>query len=621
MLILIVLFLTVLDFLNVILLSRARDGAERAERERAKLRGREVALVLGPELLAAPAGSPERARLASSHLHRIALRFDLSRIAVWDSEGAEHAASADPASYAERLNGLDLDARDALRAGRAVASRMTPRSGGPGALVAAFVPVLDGSGRLAAIVEVQQAVPELGSLQEAFRLLVAAQAAGVVLIGVLVVFFGRWVSRPYRKIAAAAGEAGLAARGDAEPPDPDDLAAAFRAVADKLRAQERALETLGREGGGLADLVRFASGAAGAMTTGVMVIERRGRVAAANPAAESLLGMAKASSRGMELTAFGRGLEPLRDLVRGCIEDGRIVSREVLEIRIEAGRTEHLGVTITPVAGADSVDGILVLMTDLTEIRQVQEQVRLRENLVAVGQLSAGIAHEFRNALSTILGYAKMLEKRDDPRVHGPAREILTEVAAVGAQIDAFLLYARPPEPQRVAVDLSGLIRSCAQTAPSGVSVEVSGEFGMVTGDEGLLRRVFGNLFQNAAETGAESGRALVVRVTGRRTSRSLQVEVDDDGPGIPPEKRVQVFLPFYTTRARGTGLGLALVQRTMADLGGSVEAGDGPRGGASFRLRFPLAAAPSDGVGVTNHHGSSGLGERPSAPPRMGEL
>lgn len=621
MLILIVLFLTVLDFLNVILLSRARDDAERAECERAKARGREVALVLGPEVLAAPAGSADRSKFAGSQLRRIALRFDLSRIAVWDPEGAERAASADPASYAERLSGLDPDARDALRAGRAIASDMTPRSGGPGALVAAFVPVLDGSGRLAAIVEVQQAVPELGSLQAAFRLLVAAQAAGVVLIGVLVVFFGRWVSRPYRKIAAAAGEAGLAARGDAEQPDPDDLAAAFRAVADKLRAQEDALEALGREGGGLGDLVRFANGAAGAMTTGVMVVERRGRVAAANPAAESLLGMARGSSQGTEIGAGGRGLEPLRDLVRGCLEDGRIVSREVLEIRIDAGRTGHLGVTISPVTGAKGdVHGILVLMTDLTEIRQVQEQVRLRENLVAVGQLSAGIAHEFRNALGTILGYAKMLEKRDDPRIYGPAREILKEVAAVGAQIDEFLLYARPPEPQRVAVELEGLIRSCAQTAPSGVKVEILGEFGTVTGDDALLRRVFGNLLQNSADIGAEVARALTVRVTGRRTSRSLQVEVDDDGPGIPADKRAQVFLPFFTTRARGTGLGLALVQRTMVDLGGSVEAGDGPRGGASFRLRFPLAAPGGESASVTNYHGSSGLGERRGPPSAVGE-
>jgi C4-dicarboxylate-specific signal transduction histidine kinase len=80
------------------------------------------------------------------------------------------------------------------------------------------------------------------------------------------------------------------------------------------------------------------------------------------------------------------------------------------------------------------------------------------------------------------------------------------------------------------------------------------------------------------------------VRITGRVVSSGsgLQIDLEDDGPGIPPERRAQVFLPFFTTRARGTGLGLALVQRTLVDAGGSIEAAEGPRGGALFRIRLP---------------------------------
>ncbi|HZN55515.1 MAG TPA: ATP-binding protein [Candidatus Polarisedimenticolaceae bacterium] len=607
-LILIVLLLAVLDLANVILLSRARATAERAERERAKTRGREAALVLTAEALVAPAGSPERERLTPPSLGRLALRFDLARIAILDPAGKEIAASGDAPVYAARFGDLDASAREALRAGRAVASEMAPRSGGEGALLAAFVPVLDASGTVATIVEVQQAVPEIGWLQSAFRLLVAAQAAGVVVIGVVAMFFGRWVSRPYRKIAAAAGEAGITPRGAAERADPDDLASAFRAVADKLREQEDALGALGREGGGLADLVRFAGNAATGMATGIMVVERKGRIAVANPAAESLLGLATGRARGAELGVLAATAQPLADLVRKCLDEGRSVSREVLEARGARGRLGHLGVTISPVAGPrGDVQGALVLMTDLTEIRQVQEQVRLRENLAAVGQLSAGIAHEFRNALGTILGYAKMLEKRDDPRVHGPAREILREVDAVRAQIDEFLLFARPPEPQWSAVPLETLIRGCASSPPAGITVEVSGEFGTVTGDEGLLKRVFVNLLQNAADIGSEAGRPLAVRITGRRVAASLQVEVEDDGPGIPPDRRAQVFVPFYTTRARGTGLGLALVQRTIVDLGGTVEAAEGTRGGALFRLRFPTVTNRDTSSGRTEHEARTG--------------
>jgi PAS domain S-box-containing protein len=451
---------------------------------------------------------------------------------------------------------------------------------------------------------VQQAVPELGTLQRAVRLLVAAQAAGVVLIAVVVLFFSRWVSRPYRTLAAAADDAALAARAGSRVHDPDDLAAAFRAVADKLREQDHALTAMGR-GGGLADLVRFAAGAARAMGTGVLVVDRQGRLVASNAAGEDLLGLPAGSVQGLDIARLGSELKPLRDLIRACLDDGHSVSREVLELHFDAGRVGHLGVTITPVAtGKGEVQGALILMTDLTEIRQVQQQVQLKEHLAAVGKLSAGIAHEFRNALGTILGYAKMLEKRDDPRVHGPAREILKEVDVVRGQIDEFLLYARPPEPARAPVELEPLIRACAGVAPAGIRVEVSGEFATVAADESLLRRVFGNLLQNAADIGAEAGRVLLVRITGRRTAGAVQIEVDDDGPGISPDKRDQVFLPFFTTRPRGTGLGLALVQRTVVDLGGSVEAGEGSRGGASFRLRLPIAALPAEGV--TNRDSSS---------------
>lgn len=607
-LVLIVVFLAVLDLLNVILLTRAREDAERAERERAKARGREVARVLGPEALVAPAGSPDRAGLTSAGLSRIALRFDLARVAIWDASPHETAASGEAATYAISMYGLDEASRDALRAGRAIATDMVPRSGGDGALISAFIPVLDTSGHLAAVVEVQQTVPELGSLQSGFRLLVAAQAAGVVLIAVVVLMFGRWVSRPYRALAAVAGSTGLAPKSAEALTEPDDLAAAFRAVAEKLRDQESALSAMER-GGGMSDLIRFAAGAAAAMSTGVAVVERSGRLVAANPAAGELLGLPSGPVRFDATDRPDLGTGALQDLVRACLAEGRAVAREVLEMRLPGGRTGHLGVTISPVAGArGEVQGALVLMTDLTEIRQVQEQVQLREHLAAVGQLSAGIAHEFRNALGTILGYAKMLEKRDDPRVHGPAREILKEVDAVRAQIDEFLLYARPPQAQRGPLDLEPLVRACSETAPAGLTVEVSGEFGIVSGDEALLRRVFGNLLQNAADIGAEAGRPLLVRIAGRRTAGAVQVEVEDDGPGIPPEKRSQVFVPFYTTRARGTGLGLAFVQRTIVDLGGTVEAGDGPRGGASFRLRLPLLAATP--VSVTNRDSGSHVPE-----------
>jgi hypothetical protein len=261
-LVLLVLFLAALDLMNVVLLARARDEVERAERERAKTRGREAALNLGPDALAS--GIPPSA----ADIARLARRFDLARIAVLSADGSVLVESAPAPAPSKPFGALGPDERGAIGAGRAVATDMTPASGGGSARLTAYVPILDPAGRLASIVAVDQSVPELGRLHLAFRTVVAVQAGAVVLIGVAVLLFGRWVSRPFRRLATAAGEAGITKPSDAASTDPDDLAAAFRGVVEKLREQEAALTALGREGGGLGDLVRFARGAARSMTTG-----------------------------------------------------------------------------------------------------------------------------------------------------------------------------------------------------------------------------------------------------------------------------------------------------------------------------------------------------------------
>ncbi len=597
-LVLLVLFLAALDVMSLHLFDRSRHSLERSERRWSEVQARQLVEDLGPETL--PGLLTREQEIGSGTvttlLRRAALRSGFARVALLDETGREVAGSEETAGDGRASGpGPPAEVRTALQAGGPVSldPRPDPRSGET--RIATYAPLLDSGGRLVGFLEAIAAVPDLGALDTGFRRVLTIQVAGVLAIGVLLLVFARWVSAPYRRIVAAAGEAGWPPTGRGESDDPDELVQAVRVMVAKLREQDEALTALGREQGGFGTLVGFARHAAARMSTGVLVLDGGGRVAAMNPSAAILLGCDEAETRGSDLRSLPRTVEGLHPLVRACLDTGRGASREVLEVRMGDVRAGHFGVAVAPVHDSDGhVGGVLVLLSDLTEIRELQEQVRLRESLAAVGQLSAGIAHEFRNALATILGYARILEKQGDPRARGPVAEIVREIDSVREVIDEFLLYARPPGPAREPVDLDRIVRRAAAGASEAIDVQVRGEFRSVIGDEGLLRRAFGDLLQNAADAGRDAGRRAQVLVSGRvdSASGSVWIDVDDDGPGIPPALRSQVFVPFFTTRAAGTGLGLALVQRTIVDLGGTVEAMGGPSGGARFRIRLPLFRA-----------------------------
>jgi PAS domain S-box-containing protein len=589
-LVLLVLFFVVLNVMSLFLLARARSELERAEIERLRARAERVT-----SPLAESSRRGEEAWAPSpTALRRLAVASAFDRVALLDPGGTERAASGPVLGTPLRAFGrLDSASRATVFSGRAACGLEGGTWGGQPPRLWCLLPLLDPSGRPAAIVEVEQFAFALGQLDSRLRLTVAVEIAGVLAIVALAVLFESWVRRPYRKLAAAVGEAGWIAGGGS---DPDELLEAFRQVALKLREQDEALHSIGREAGALGDVVRLATGPMRKMTTGLLVVDRRGAVAAMNPAAESLLGSKLDEARGRPVEEAVSGIEGLAAQIRASIREGRATSREVLPRSASGQPGGFLGVSVSPAVGPEGeIEGAVVLMTDLTEIRKLREEARLRERLAWVGQFAAGIAHEFRNGLGTILGYARMLEKREDPRVRGPAQEILKEIVAIESALEDFLLYARPPEPRMAPVDMGQLVRSCAAGAPDGVSVAIEGEFGTIQADEGLLRRAFGNLLRNAAEAGASVGRPVTVRIAGRRvgpSGRTLQIEVEDDGPGIPEEQRLQVFHPFFTTKAKGTGLGLAHVHRTILEHGGTIEAGRGGLGGALFRIRLPAGEA-----------------------------
>nr|MDA8387825.1 ATP-binding protein [Nitrospiraceae bacterium] len=247
-------------------------------------------------------------------------------------------------------------------------------------------------------------------------------------------------------------------------------------------------------------------------------------------------------------------------------------------------------------------------------------QAELRRRLSSLGEMAAGLAHELRNSMAVIAGYAKLLVRADRPAGDHPggrspgqsgteqsrgwsggkkaaARAIGKEVSAMNSIINGFLSFANPATPALEAVSregLLGILKTCMNAVLAGdgarrISASLSSDAGrsVIKADEILLKQAFMNLIQNAVQA-MPGGGELAVRVE-ERQGQAL-ISISDTGPGIPEEMRQRIFLPFYTTREGGTGLGLAVVHGIISSHSGSIELGKGPREtGSEFLIRLPL--------------------------------
>ncbi len=383
------------------------------------------------------------------------------------------------------------------------------------------------------------------------------------------------------------------------------MTASMQGVIQQLREQEKELERLHRiEKERAEQTERLSEEVTRNMPAGLVVVNAMGIISSSNPAAEQVLGI-----RGLAFRRYSEALgtsSDLTKLIAECVSTGKIFRREEVQHIPPAGDTRHLGVTISPIRrGEGKISGAICLLTDLTELAALQQRIQLKENLAALGELSAGIAHEFKNALATISGYAQMIEPETSPaEVLDYAGRILEQTRNITHVVAEFLKYARPLEIPDEGVALQTMVErvvsEVGEALPQ-VRIRWEGTFGDAQGDEGLLRQALLNLARNAAEACAitEGGGQVVIRGdTVRGEEAEFQrISVTDNGPGIPANVFPKLFRPFFTTKAKGTGLGLAVVQKIIVQHGGQVEVRNRPEGGAEFIVTLPVPRGVPEAV------------------------
>jgi two-component system, NtrC family, nitrogen regulation sensor histidine kinase GlnL len=425
---------------------------------------------------------------------------------------------------------------------------------------------------------------------------------GAVFLAVVVVGF--FLLRRFFQQTRSAHSENLAATPRTENPSAF-MTASMQAVIQKLREQEKELERLHKEEKEHAQQTeRLSEEVTRNMPAGLLVVNANGIISSANPASEQTLGI-----HGLGFRRYSEALgerSPLTRLLEQCLRTGQIFRREEVVHTGPDGETRQLGVTISPIRRSDeTISGAICLLSDLTELAALQQQVQLKENLAVLGELSAGIAHEFKNALATISGYAQMIkaEAVSADAVDNAAR-ILEQTQNITRVVTEFLKYARPleipDEPVALQAVVERVVSEIGEAMPQ-VRIRFEGAFREVAGDESLLRQALLNLARNAAEAceGAANGGRVLLRGEVLRGEGAAQqkVTVFDNGPGIPPGAAAKLFRPFFTTKSKGSGLGLAVVQKIIVQHGGHVEARNRPEGGAAFIVTLPVCQKVSEAV------------------------
>jgi signal transduction histidine kinase len=421
-----------------------------------------------------------------------------------------------------------------------------------------------------------------------------------ILIGSLLcmLFMLRWLLRPYHQLVGEAERASAAKELLKSQDEAEFVLETFQSVVAQLQEQRKELEQLSAEARERASSAeKFSERIVASLPSGLIAFDAGGLSMVINTPGRTLLGV-DGRALGESYETLLANHAQLAEMVGDCLKQGTLYRRSEVEARTADGRLRRLGATIAPIELLPDRGprGALCLLTDITEVTELREQVALKNNLESLGEMSAGLAHEFKNAIATLQGYAQLLQSLElNDKAQVAAGSLLNEVRNLATMVTAFLNFARPQPLQLEEVDLQELILDCQtelqsllQELNTSLVVESSGSF-TVRADERMLRSALLNLMRNACEAiPADKAERLVVVRTARDT-QFASIEVRDSGAGISPAQLQKIFIPFFTTKPKGHGIGLALTHRVISEHGGTLTAANAPEGGAVFTIKIPL--------------------------------
>ena len=444
-----------------------------------------------------------------------------------------------------------------------------------------------------------------------------------ILIGSLlcILFLLRWLLRPYRQLVGEAQRASVKSLPLKSQDEAEFVLETFQSVVGQLQEQRKELQRLTAQASERASSAeKFSERIVASLPSALIAFDGSGLSMAINTPGRALLKV-DGKVLGQSFLTLLENYAELAAMVGDCLQTGKLYRRAEIEAVTPNGQLRRLGATIAPIElpSERGPRGALCLLTDITEVTELREQVALKKNLESLGEMSAGLAHEFKNAIAALHGYVQLLQNLDlNEKGRTAADSLLNEVRNLSDMVTSFLNFARPQPLQLEQVSLAELISECAtellplfqernvELVISDTPERIAGqdlprEPLIIGADERMLRQAILNLLRNAAEAIPEENSQRLVYV---RTAReqdeagksSAVIEIKDTGAGIPPSQLQKIFIPFFTTKTQGHGVGLALAHRVITEHGGILTAANDIEGGALFTIRLPQESLGADG-------------------------
>ncbi len=348
----------------------------------------------------------------------------------------------------------------------------------------------------------------------------------------------------------------------------------------------------------LQDTQAFATEVVTCLPLGLLTTDPEGRVVLANTAAAALLGRPDSEIEGEPLASLG-GLD-WGGLTAELEGRDKALERETVLVA-PGGRGLPVSIAASRIVNSDGrFLGHLFLLRDLGELRRLQEQVRRNERLSALGNLAAGVAHEIRNPLGSIKGFATYLAGKVQGQDQEAARAMVQETDRLNRVVSELLEFARPGELKLREEDLEAVVERAlrlarADIAAKGIEVGFTRNGGLppIPLDPERMTQALLNLFLNAVQA-MDQGGELRISAAPDQATGTVSLRIEDSGHGMPSEVLADIFNPYFTTKPSGTGLGLAIVHRIIEAHGAAIKVESAVGRGTVFTIELPMTRRPA---------------------------